>query len=305
MDDLKGVIPSFLTPLNEDMSLDAGGVEKEVNYLLEAGAKTLWLAGTGGEIHAISEQTLLNLVKEVQKHTDGKVPVMANISACGTQISIDRAKKFRDCGVTVAACTPPFYFSYGQEEVLSYYISIAKNSPLPVIIYNNPFAGSRFDVTPEMAVSLCDEENIIGIKDCSGIKGRIEELIKVRTVRNRKDFLIYESWEPYVANSLFQGADGAIMSAATVLPKLCIELYDEFLKGNADLVHNLQKKISSFLEAFMVDGVFPDHLFIGGTKACLELLGICSRRTVHPILPWPKEKDLGLSEMLAENNLII
>ena len=47
---LKGIFPSFLTPLNSDESLDETGVIRETNYLLDAQVHGLWLAGTGGEV---------------------------------------------------------------------------------------------------------------------------------------------------------------------------------------------------------------------------------------------------------------
>jgi dihydrodipicolinate synthase/N-acetylneuraminate lyase len=109
---LSGIYPSFLTPLRSDETLDFDGVDREVDYLLQADVHGLWLAGTGGEIFGISENTLRQMVQRVTERVDGRVPIMANISACATGLSTDRAQYYADCGVNVATCTPPFYFSY-------------------------------------------------------------------------------------------------------------------------------------------------------------------------------------------------
>lgn len=301
---LNGIYPSFLTPLRPDETLDVDGVDREVDYLLQAGVHGIWLAGTGGEIFGISEETLRQMVRRVAKRVNGRVPVMANISACATALSIDRARFYAECGVDVASCTPPFYFSYTINHAVDYYRQIAHQSPLPVIIYNNPFVGNRIDMTPEIVKTLCREPNIIGIKDCCGSAGRIEALLQIRQEAGRADFLVYESWEPFTTTSLQCGADGAIMSAATVLPKLCVQLYEHCLSGKFAKATILQKQVNAFLDAFSIDGVFPDDLFIGGTKACLELLGICSRTTVHPIRPWPKEKDEQFCQMLTAQGIL-
>lgn len=205
----------------------------------------------------------------------------------------------------MAFCTPPFYFSYTADHAVDYYREVARHTPLPVIIYNNPFVGNRIDMTPEIVEPLWQESNIVGIKDCCGQAGRVKALLAARERAGRPEFLVYESWEPFTTDSLKYGADGAIMSTAMILPGLCVRFYEYCRSGAFEQAATLQKQVNAFLDAFCFDRVFPDDLFIGGTKACLDLLGICSRTTVHPIRPWPQEKDEQFRRMLTDQGLML
>jgi dihydrodipicolinate synthase/N-acetylneuraminate lyase len=64
-----------------------------------------------------------------------------------------------------------------QLEMLTYYRTVADNSPLPVLLYNVPFF-TAYDMPVELIAELAHHPNIIGIKESSGNVENIAAIAK-------------------------------------------------------------------------------------------------------------------------------
>ena len=74
---LYGVVPALLTPLNEDGSLDAAGLEKLIERQLSAGVHGIFVAGMTGEGSLLDDRLLRELIVQASRIIDGRVPLCA------------------------------------------------------------------------------------------------------------------------------------------------------------------------------------------------------------------------------------
>ena len=75
--EIKGIITAMVTPFHEDESLDLDSAKKMANWLIEKGVHGLFIAGTNGEFHLLTDDEKVELTKAVKEAANGRVPVIA------------------------------------------------------------------------------------------------------------------------------------------------------------------------------------------------------------------------------------
>ena len=110
---LQGVIPPFITPLDEDENIIERDVEKLTERLLEAGIRNIFLLGTMGEGPLIRDNEKEVLIRQ----------------------TIAAAK----CGADIVATTVPIYLPLAEQElIIKFFHDVAERSSLPIALYDIP-----------------------------------------------------------------------------------------------------------------------------------------------------------------------
>ena len=68
---LEGVIPALILPVNEDRKINFKFLEKQVAYLISAGADGLFINGTTGEGAWLTTEEKIQVFKTVKEVTKG------------------------------------------------------------------------------------------------------------------------------------------------------------------------------------------------------------------------------------------
>ena len=84
----KGVMVPILTPLKPDETVDVASMRRLVNYLIEGGVHGIWAAGTTGEFAALEDSERIIAIETVVEEVDGRIPVIANLSAASTKLVV-------------------------------------------------------------------------------------------------------------------------------------------------------------------------------------------------------------------------
>ena len=116
-DGLHGVIVPILTPLNADETVDTASLRRLVDYLVEGGVHGIWAAGTTGEFAALDDEQKLIAIETVVDQVAGRLPVIGNISAPSTNLTVRLARAVQEWGLAGIAATPPYYYPCEQDEV--------------------------------------------------------------------------------------------------------------------------------------------------------------------------------------------
>ena len=82
----------------------------------------------------------------------------------------------RNSGVDGIAATPPYYYRYGQEELLNHYRSLCESSSIPLWVYNIPDS-VKLIVEPGTIAQLAAEGTVVGMKDSSGAGESLAQLV--------------------------------------------------------------------------------------------------------------------------------
>ncbi len=289
-----GIVPPMVTPLTAEEKINETALRKLVNYLIASGVHGLFPNGTTGEFYALSNDEFRQLLEITVDETRGRVPVYAGVNHITTRGIIELAQIAEEVGVDALSVLTPMFLTPSQNQIYTHYESLAKNTSLPIILYNNkPKTG--VDIAPATAARLAAIDNIIGIKDSTGDMTTTEEYL--RLTRN-KDFSVMMGRDTLIYAALCYGATGAVASCANVAPKLIVDIYNKFMAGDHDGAREAQFKVAPLRIAFNL-GTFPAVI-----KTGLRLLGIETGNCFEPAGPLTDEETLQLRKIMIEMELI-
>ena len=295
-----GIIPPVITPLRDAEHIDESGLERLIEHLIEGGVHGLFLLGSNGEGPSLDESVQRQLVKRACQHVDGRGPVLMGISHTSLAKSIGAAKVAADAGCTAVVSTAPYYFPLDQLELATYLRKLARQVPLPLVLYNFP-ALSKVWFAPETFTQLLDEPNIVGIKDSSG---DLEYFAKiVATAKKRPGMSLLAGKEANLASVIDLGGHGGVPGGANVWPQALVGLYEAAVASDESLTAEWKAKVTALGQIYTVAG---DRFSgpIAALKAAVELRGIASGVVAPPINPVTAEQRTKIRDILVSLGLV-
>jgi len=104
------------------------------------------------------------LIKAAKETVSEKVPVIINIAEQTTEAAKEAARTAEKDGANGLMMLPPMRYLADDHETTSYYKSVANNTALPIMVYNNPI-DYKIEVTLDMFEELLKCENIQAVKE--------------------------------------------------------------------------------------------------------------------------------------------
>lgn len=277
----KGIIPALITPLNRDESVNYTALEKHVDFLINNGVHGIFVTGTTGEFYALSLEEKRRIIQSAIKATNGRVPVYAGTGGITTKECVELTQMAEEEGVDAVSVLTPMFISPSQDDLIVHYKTIAENTSLPVILYNNvPRTGVNIAVKTVEKLSQID--NIVSIKDSSGNFDLTSEYIRV--TKDNPYFHVLQGRDTHILAGLTYGATGAIAATSNVAPALVVSIYENFIKGDMKAALEAQFNLAPLRMAFSL-GTFPMVI-----KSALDMLGIPAGPCKAPV------HDLTVSE---------
>ena len=217
----KGVMPAVTTKFTDDDKLDLPMFEVNINAQLEAGVHGIVLGGTLGEASTLLEQEKRTLTKTTVNFVKGQVPVMMNIAEQSTKAAIKAAQMAEEDGASGLMMLPPMRYKAGELETVEYFKSVAKNTSLPIMIYNNP-VDYKTEVTLDMFEELLKCDNIEAVKEST------RDISNVTRIKNRfgNRLKIMTGVDTVALESLLMGADGWIAGLVCAFPAETVAIYE-------------------------------------------------------------------------------
>ena len=287
----KGIVVPIVTPLTKDGKLDEKAYRSLIEYLAENGIHGVFPFGTTGEFYAFDQGFYTELLEVTKDAVKGRMHIYAGANHITTKGAAQIAKTVENVGgIDALSVLTPMFVSQTQDEVYKYYRTIAEETSLPIIIYNNK---PKTNVTAEPATvaKLAEIENIIGVKDSTGDMTNTEEYL--RLTRGMDNFHVMMGRDTLIYAALCYGASGAIASCANVAPRIAADIYDKYMAGDRDGALEAQLKFSALRIATNM-GTFPVVL-----KEALKLIGHDCGDCVEPILPLNDAQREKLKGVLA------
>jgi 4-hydroxy-tetrahydrodipicolinate synthase len=287
---LRGIIPPLVTPLAGPDELDDAALERLVEYLVSGGVHGLFILGSTGEGPSLSHRVRRQLIDRTCSQIDGRIPVLVGITdPCYTE-SLLLAQHATDAGADAVVLSAPYYFPIEQADLVAYAQRLARESPLPVTLYNMP-ALTRTCFEVATVARLMDEPAIVGIKDSSG---DLDYLDKIRDLaRQRGDWSVLVGQEHLLVQALELGADGGVCGGANVWPRLFVQIYETTLATTetaiaeqGDVLPSLVDQADRLARIYRLgSGAISAPSVIKGLKAALATLNICRDEVAQPLQP--------------------
>ena len=216
----KGVMPAVTTKFTPNDTLDFSMFNKNLQAQLDAGVEGIILGGTLGEASTLKEEEKSELVKETVRFVNGKVPVILNIAEQTTKDAIEAANKAEIDGAKGLMMLPPMRYKATDHETVVYFSEVAKNTSLPIMIYNNP-VDYKIEVTLDMFEELLKFDNIQAVKEST------RDISNVTRIRNRfgSRLKILTGVDTLGLESILMGADGWVAGLVDAFPAETVAIY--------------------------------------------------------------------------------
>ncbi|MFL0267672.1 4-hydroxy-tetrahydrodipicolinate synthase [Candidatus Clostridium radicumherbarum] len=292
--ELKGIITAMVTPFDENQEINPKATKQLINKLINAGVDGIFIMGTNGEFHLLTDEEKVAFAKLVIDEVNKRVPVYVGTGGNSTREVIALSKKMEAIGADALSVITPFFLVPTQEEVIKHYKAIASAVKIPIILYNIP-KNTGMNLEPDTIAELAKAKNIAGIKDSSG---KIENIQSYIEAAKGEDFSVLSGSDSLILKALQLGATGAIAATSNLLTELDVSIYQNFLKGDMEAAEKAQKDID-VLRGVLKLGTVPSIL-----KKSVELSGIPVGLARLPVTE-PNEETIGkIKEMLVYYKMV-
>jgi len=291
---IQGSIVAIVTPMFEDGSVDWKGLEKLVEWHIAQGTNSIVAVGTTGEASTLSMAEHTQVIKEIIRVANKRIPVIAGTGANSTHEAIELTREAKELGADAALLVTPYYNKPTQEGLYQHYKAIAEAVDLPQILYNVP-GRTGVDMLNETVIRLADIPQIIGIKDATGDVARGKELIEGL---NGKDMIVYSGDDATAYQLMGCGAQGNISVTANVAPKEMSQICAAALAGDADRAEALNNEVANLHNIlFCESNPIP-------VKWALHEMGLIGTGIRLPLTPLAEQYRTPLREALNASGVI-
>lgn len=272
---LSGIFPSITTPFvggRVSYSHLASNIRK-YNELDLGGYMIL---GGNGEYLGLTESETYKVTETIIENGITGRTIVAGAGRESAESTICFIKSIAKFDIDVVSLITPYYFAkhMKDENLIAYYLRVADESPIPVLIYNSPEYAAGVEVSPYVISVLSRHENIVGMKNSSG-----KELHEYTTATQGNEFYFHAGKAGTCYRDLSQGAVGATLSTAIYWPQICSQLFRLFVNGRLDEAKQLSDKISLF------NRMGVSRFGVPSVKYAMDLMGFYGGEPRLPLLP--------------------
>lgn len=237
---LHGVIPAIVTPMNEDGSVNYSLLEKQADYLMNAGVNGLFVCGGTGEGAYLTTEEKRQVYKTIRSVVGKRLFLCLAAINSNTPATLREMAALEDCDADFWVSTTPFYHGANQKDILEHYRQVAARANAPIIVYNIPSA-THNNIDLETVLTLSQLDNVAGTKDSSGnfiafSKGLFGP---------RKEGFAWIQGEDYLcAPALLCGGDGMVSGLSNARVEPYVAMYQAYLAGDTQEVTHCQSRIN-------------------------------------------------------------
>jgi len=291
---IRGIIPPVATPMKDNEDLDIPRLKWFLDHQIASGVHGIFVLGTNSEFYAMDEDEKQQVIATAVEHVRGRVPVYAGTGAESTREAIRLTKMAQKEGVQGVSVITPYFVMPNQQEIFDHYRKIAESTSLPVILYNNPSTCGGLKIDIDTVARLAEIPNILGIKDSSGDLQNTNEYLRVVPDR----FSVLQGRDTLIYHALIWGARGAVPATANVAPRLLVDIYECFQRGDHEGAKKAQRSLTPVRMSLSL-GTAP-----GGVKQALMLMGMSIGPSRSPVNPLPPDKLAKMKSILDSAGLI-
>lgn len=288
MEKLKGTGVALITPFTDDNQVDTQALANIVNYVIDGGVEYIVALGTTSEAPTLTKEEKKLVCKTIIETNKKRVPLVIGIGGNNTQEVINGMKTadFLSEFDAILSVTP-YYNKPSQNGLYAHFAEIAKNAPLPLILYNVP-GRTGVSISAEVAIRLANDfKNIVAIKEASG-----DLTLNMSIIKDKPQGFTFLSGDDLTTlPSVFMGGSGVISVVGIAFPREFSQMVRFGLQGENQKANELHYKLMR-----VTNLVFKEGNPVG-IKAFLAEKGLCKP---YVRLPLVEASDALKAEIKAE-----
>jgi 4-hydroxy-tetrahydrodipicolinate synthase len=229
---LRGVYVPLVTPFATDGSVALEAIAGLAHRYLDAGAAGLVPLGTTGESPALDadeQRSVIDVCARVSAERGTQMIVGAGTNS--TRTTIAAVQRLADIpAATAALVVVPYYVRPSQAGIVAHFVEVARESPVPVVVYNIPYRTGRA-LDADGLLELARTPNVAGLKQAVGsLDGDTLRVL----AESPDDFHVLGGEDPYLFPTALLGGAGAICASAHLCTERFVAMIECGLAGKVD-----------------------------------------------------------------------
>ena len=214
-----------------------------INRVVGSGVTAIIANAATGQFASLSDAERSKVAEVAIEEAGGRIPVLIGAGAASTHEAIRWTRHAEALGAVGVMIMPPYYGPTPAEVAVQHYAAISAACPLPIMIYNAPYA-SHVLLQPDHIEAMVETANIRWVKLTTGVIDHVTAL-RLR-LGNRVG--IYEGVDPLAFPSFCLGADGWVAGPGNMIPEVAMEMWRRVQASDVVAARRLQDLMFPLLQ---------------------------------------------------------
>jgi 4-hydroxy-tetrahydrodipicolinate synthase len=281
-----------ITPADAAGRVDPAALRRLIARLAVDGVGTIGLLGSTGVYMYLSRDQRRRALEVVVEEAAGGPLIVAGIGALRTDDALRLAKDAKAIGATAGLLSAASYTPLTDDEVFAHFSTVARESGLPIVIYDNP-ATTHFRFTTELVGRLAKVPGIVAIKNPGWNAGDAADRLSEQRAAVAPGFSIGCSGDWTATETMIAGADAWYSVLGGLLPGVCARIVGAIRGGDFEEARRLDAALVPLWE------LFRQHSSLRVVYAIAGLLDLCQADPPRPVLPLPDPVKGKVAAVLA------
>ncbi len=286
----RGTGVAIVTPFNGNGQVDYTALERLLNHIIDGGVDFIVSMGTTSEAATLTEKEKQQVLSEVIRVVNNRKPIVLGVGGNNTAKVVEILKTADFDYIDGILSVAPYYNKPNQRGLYEHFSEIAKNSPVPVILYNVPGRTSS-NIAAETTLKLAHEfKNITAVKEASGNFGQIMQIVKNKP----EHFSVLSGDDALTLPLISIGVEGVISVVANAFPDKFSEMVRLALGGDFVKAGKIHYQLIDIINQLFADGN-P-----AGIKKALSVLNITEEHLRLPLVKVNSTVAEKLTELIKQ-----
>ena len=269
---LTGCGTALITPFRNG-EVDYEAFAALTDRQVAAGIDFLVPLGTTGETPCLEDEERIKVLQTAKEHSAG-LPILVGGGTNSLKHTVRSMQMLEPHGVDAFLIVVPYYNKPTQEGQYQYFKTVAESTDKPIVLYNVP-GRTGVNMSAETALRLAEIPNVVAIKEASGNRGQVEEILR----NAPKDFMVLSGNDDDTLWMMQSGGAGVISVASNVAPKHMAEFISAIRGGYTEKAFRLNEELTPlFTNCFVESNPIP-------AKAALHAMGLIENEFRLPLVP--------------------
>jgi 4-hydroxy-tetrahydrodipicolinate synthase len=203
------------------------------------------------------------------------------------------AKEVEALGADGLLVVTPYYNKPTPEGLVAHYREIARNTRLPIVVYNVP-GRTGLNVEPATLARLARIDRVVAVKEASGNVSQMSQIFQVVP----HDFAVLSGDDGLTLPLIALGGVGVISVVSNEIPYAMSRLTSLCLEGDFPAAQQMHRRLHALMEVNFIESS-P-----GPVKAALAMMGLIEPAYRLPVVPPRPESVKKIEHVLSELGLI-
>ncbi len=238
-----GVYPAVTTKFHENGDLDIPAFLHNIRAQIDAGVQGIIIGGSLGESSTLSHDERIELLVATKEVANGKVSVILNVAEGATRQAIGLAQRAEKNGADGLMLLPPMLYRPTNAETVTYFRTVAQNTGLPILVYNNP-VDYKVEVSLDMFEELLKLDNIQAVKESTRDISNVTRML----TRFGDRLKILCGVDTLALEELLMGAHGWVAGLVDAFPKETVAIFNLAKAGRVEEAQAIYRWFLPILE---------------------------------------------------------